>query len=70
MQGSKHLFSWKLECFASDKLAVDSLRPSGLLRPCLFVVGVLSSQKERKSVWQIISNQRFVNSCLANSPIV
>ena len=46
---------------ASDTLAVDSL---------LWLV--CRPSRKRKSVWQINSNQRFVNdnSCLANSPRV
>ena len=51
---------------ASGKLAVDS--------PVLLVCGLslIRPQRERikKGVWQIASNQRFVNSCLANSSSV
>ena len=48
---------------ASDKLAVDSL--------VLLVWGLsLIPVKERERVPGKVSNQRFVNSCLANSPSV
>ena len=48
---------------ASDKLAVDSL--------VLLCLGLsLIPVKERERVSGKVSNQRFVNSCLANSPSV
>ena len=37
---------------ASDKLAIDLL---------ILLVCVVFPQRERKSVWQIVSNKRFVN---------
>ena len=44
---------------ASDKLTVDSLD--------LLVFGFsLIAQRERKIVWQIVSNQRFVNDKLVS----
>ena len=49
----------RFERSVRDKLAVDLL--------VLLVDWVLFPQGERKSVRQIVSYQRFVNSCLANS---
>ena len=46
---------------ASDKLAVESFTRLACLGPCLIPV------KERERVSGKVSNQRFVNSCLANS---
>ena len=49
---------------ASDKLAVESFTLLACLGPSLIPV------KERERVSGKVSNQRFVNSCLANSPSV
>ena len=49
---------------ASDKLAVESFTRLACLGPSLIPV------KERERVSGKVSNQRFVNSCLANSPSV
>ena len=46
---------------AGDKLAVDSFTLLACLGPSLIPV------KERERVSGKVSNQRFVNSCLANS---
>ena len=46
---------------ASDKRAVDSL--------VLFVYRVLFPQRERKSVWHIVSKQRFVNDKLMSGKL-
>ena len=46
---------------ASDKLAVESFTLLACLGPSLIPV------KERERVSGKVSNQRFVNSCLANS---
>ena len=48
---------------ASDKLIVVHLS-------CLFGAESYSGQRERERVYGKVSNQRFVNSCLANSPSV
>ena len=49
---------------ASEKLAVESFTRLACFGPCLIPV------KERERVSGKVSNQRFVNSCLANSPSV
>ena len=49
---------------ASDKLAVESFTRLACLGPSLIPV------KERERVSGKVSNQRFVSSCLANSPSV
>ena len=48
---------------ASEKLAV-------VHSSCLFGAESYSGQRERKSVTGKVSNERFVNSCLANPPSV
>ena len=48
---------------SSDKLAVAH-------SSCLFGAESYSGEREKKSVSGKVFNQRFVNSCLANSPSV